>query len=187
MHIQISKFFLPPARSGSGGAKKRYAGLCYNPKSQCDELYFVGMEIVRSDWTKLAKRFQYELFERLFDDQDVISWIKDFAGKCHAGQFNDLLVYKKRLRKDLAHYVKSIPPHVKAAQQLLEAGLEVPKNIEYIMTLRGPIPVIFDHQDIDYAHYTEKQIRPLADAVLWMFNTSFDDIFSSSQLSLFGE
>jgi DNA polymerase II len=66
------KFFLPRMRHGTGGAKKRYVGQFYNPESQRDELYFVGMEIVRSDWTKLAKRFQYELFERLFDDQDVI-------------------------------------------------------------------------------------------------------------------
>jgi len=183
----FSKFFLPRTRGGTGGAKKRYVGLYYNRKSQCNELYFVGMEIVRSDWTKLAKNFQYELFERLFDDQDIIPWIKEFVGNVTDGRFDDCLVYKKRLRKDIAAYVKSIPPHVKAAQQLLDAGMEAPRDIEYVMTLRGPVSIIFDHHDIDYAHYIDKQIRPLANSVLWMFNTGFDEISSGSQLSLFGE
>jgi DNA polymerase II len=181
----FSKFFLPPSRSGAGGAKKRYAGLCYNPKSKSDELYFVGMEIVRSDWTKLAKKFQYELFKRLFDDQEIIPWIKGFVCKFNEGQFNDLLVYKKRLTKGIDRYVKSTPPHVKAAKQLLDAGMEVPRNIEYVMTLKGPVPIMFEHHDIDYAHYIEKQIKPLADSVLWMFNINFNEIFSGIQLTLF--
>ena len=179
------KLFLPPTRSGTGGAKKRYAGQYHNPKSRRNELYFVGMEIVRSDWTKLAKKFQYELFERLFADQDIIPWIKAFVDKFHAGEFNDLLVYKKRLTKDIGDYVKSLPPHVKAAQQLLDAGMEVSRDIEYVMTRRGPVPVMLDCHDIDYAHYLEKQIKPLADSVLWSFNSSFHDIFSSTQLTLF--
>ena len=41
-------------RGREGGAKKRYAGL-----SEEDKIEFVGMEYVRSDWTKLAKKFQY--------------------------------------------------------------------------------------------------------------------------------
>ncbi|PIE34056.1 DNA polymerase II [candidate division KSB3 bacterium] len=179
------KLFLPQMRSGKGGAKKRYAGLYYDSKSQRNELYFVGMEIVRSDWTKLAKRFQYELFERLFNDQDIIPWITTFVDNFRAGVFHDLLVYKKRLRKGIDGYVKSMPPHVKAAKQLLDAGMEVPREIEYVMTLRGPVPAVFDHQDIDYAHYIDKQIRPLADSVLWIFNSSFDDISSGNQLALF--
>ena len=183
----FSKFFLSPSRSAAGGAKKRYAGLCYNPTMKSNELYFVGMEIVRSDWTNLAKKFQYELFERLFDDQKIVPWIKDFVSKFKEGQFNDLLVYKKRLTKDIDEYVKSIPPHVKAAQLLLDAGIEVSRNIEYVMTLQGPIPTMLDHQDIDYAHYIEKQIKPLADSVLWVFGITFNEIFYGIQQTLFDE
>ena len=179
------KLFLPSTRSGTGGAKKRYAGLYYDPKKQRNELYFVGMEIVRSDWTKLAKKFQYELFELLFDDRDVIPWIESFVTRFRQGEFNDLLVYKKRLRKDVGDYVKSMPPHVKAAKKLLDEGLEVPREIEYVMTLRGPVPILFDHRDIDYEHYIEKQIKPLADSVLGLFSSSFQDIASSTQLALF--
>jgi DNA polymerase-2 len=181
------KFFLPRTRTGTGGAKKRYVGLCHNPESADEELYFVGMEIVRSDWTKLAKKFQYELFERLFQELDIIPWIRSFVDDVADGRFNDLLVYKKRLRKALAAYVKSKPPHIKAAQLLVDRGKEVPREIEYVMTRRGPVPIEFDHQDIDYAHYIDKQIRPLADAVLWVFNTGFDEISSGSQLPLFDE
>jgi DNA polymerase-2 len=101
------------------------------------------------------------------------------------GQCDDLLVYKKRLRKDLSAYVKSKPPHIKAAQLLVEDGEEAPREIEYVMTRRGPIPTQFDHHDIDYAHYIDKQIRPLADAVLWMFNSAFHEVSSGAQLPLF--
>ena len=179
------KLFLPPTRSGSGGAKKRYAGLYYDSKNRRDELYFVGMEIVRSDWTKLAKKFQYELFERLFDEQDILPWVKSFVDKFRGGAFKDLLVYKKRLRKGIDGYVKSIPPHVKAARLLRDAGMEVSREIEYVMTLRGPVPIMLDHHDIDYEHYIEKQIKPLADSVLGLFNSSFQDISSNTQLTLF--
>ena len=52
-----SRFVLTPLR-GEQGAKKRYAGLL--KINGDDELEFVGMEFVRSDWTRnLRKNFKY--------------------------------------------------------------------------------------------------------------------------------
>ena len=46
--------------------------------SHYPEINFVGMEYVRSDWTKLAKGFQFELFSRFFRDEDIEKWVKEF-------------------------------------------------------------------------------------------------------------
>src|SRR5262249_50128548 len=45
------KLFLPSMRHGGGGARKRYAGLVVGTEG----VEFVGMEVVRRDWTELAK------------------------------------------------------------------------------------------------------------------------------------
>ncbi len=68
------KLFLPAVRGGTSGAKKRYAGLLII--NGTEELVFTGMEAVRSDWTKLAKEFQHELFRRVFKQEELKDWIK---------------------------------------------------------------------------------------------------------------
>jgi DNA polymerase-2 len=186
-----TKFFLPPARNGQGGAKKRYVGLLATKAEP--ELQFVGMEYVRSDWTKLAKKFQFEVFRRLFDGIDVEDWIRDFVQDIKDHKYDKDLVYKKRLTKDPSEYVKNIPPHVRAALQLEEnpesqdpAEVQIRrKEISYVMTRRGPVPIQLEHNDIDYQHYIDKQIKPLADNVLFIFEKTFDDIVTGDQLSLF--
>ncbi len=187
------KFFLPAARGGKGGAKKRYAGLLV--KDFGTELQFAGMEFVRSDWTNMAKSFQYELFERIFNEDDYAGFIRDYVERVKQGEFDRDLIYRKRLTKDVSEYIKNIPPHVRAAKLLLDSEIGKQavkksfggrlKEIEYFWTRRGPVPLQLEHDDIDYQHYIEKQIKPLADSVLLMFDTSFDDIVIGDQLNLF--
>ncbi|TNF25407.1 MAG: DNA polymerase II [Deltaproteobacteria bacterium] len=177
------KLFLPPLRSGEGGAKKRYAGLLHTKKGE--ELSFAGMEVVRSDWTKMAKIFQTELFRRLFHGEDIEDFIRQFSNELKEGKFNDKLVYKKRLTKDISEYTKSVPPHVKAAKILDPDGTKNLRDIEYIITTRGPWPSEQNPTDIDYVHYLEKQVKPIADSVLSTMDRSFDNIVIGDQLSLF--
>src|SRR5690606_6410260 len=82
----FTKLFLPFARDGLVGAKKRYVGLIDG------KIDFVGMEFVRSDWTKLAKNFQYLLFEALFMGNDIEQLIKKYCSELAEGKFDDLLV-----------------------------------------------------------------------------------------------
>ena len=108
---------MPKARNGGGeGAKKRYAGLLI--KDGKEEINFVGMEYVRSDWTKLARNFQFELFQRFFKDENVEQWVKSFVDEVKNHQYDSDLVYKKRLTKRPEEYTGNIPPHVKAALQI---------------------------------------------------------------------
>ncbi|MGE5402996.1 MAG: DNA polymerase II [Ignavibacteriales bacterium] len=175
------KFIITPARGGEYGAKKRYAGMLENNGKS--KLEFVGLEFVRSDWTRLAKDFQEELYLRIFTDQDLEDWIRTFVADINKGVYNEKLVYKKRLRKDVDMYVKSIPPHVKAARLINQNS----GTIQYVITKRGPIPVELEHNDIDYQHYIEKQIKPIADSVLCLLGLSYDSIFNTTQLNFFDQ
>ena len=178
------KFYLPKARNGGGeGAKKRYAGLLI--KNGKEEINFVGMEYVRSDWTKLARNFQFELFQRFFKDENVEQWVKTFVDEIKNHQYDSDLVYKKRLTKKPEEYTSNIPPHVKAALQIDESKRKRLKSVEYVITSRGPVPLEKDHSDLDYEHYIQKQVKPLAEDILAIGGSSFDDLMGGDQLALF--
>ena len=89
------------------------------------------------------------------------------------------------MSKKLNEYVKTRPPHVQAAQLLADLGKEVPRTIEYIMTLSGPVPLEVKNTNYDYEHYREKQIRPLAEVVLDYLGLNFDQLFGGGQLDFF--
>ena len=173
------KFIITPARGAEIGAKKRYAGLLV--KDGKESIEFVGMEFVRSDWTKLAKDFQIELYQKVFDGVEVEEWIREVIKNLKDGKFDDKLIYRKRLRKDVNDYTKNVPPHARAAKLLNE-----PRDvIYYAITQRGPIPIELKHNDFDYDHYIEKQLKPIADSVLALLGKNFDGIVGTDQLSFF--
>jgi DNA polymerase-2 len=97
------------------------------------------------------------------------------------GKFDDKLIYRKRLRKDVDDYIKNVPPHARAAKLLNE-----PRDvIYYVITQRGPIPIELKHNDFDYDHYIEKQLKPIADSVLSLLGKNFDAIVNTDQLNFF--
>ena len=100
-----SKFIITMLRKGETGAKKRYAGMRVAEDKEIFE--FVEMEFVRSDWTKLAKEFQMELYERVFTNKEIHNWIRDVVSRIRKGELNEKLVYRKRLRKDMSDYTKN--------------------------------------------------------------------------------
>jgi DNA polymerase-2 len=188
LELEFEKMFkvlmLPRMRGGGAGAKKRYAGLLV--RDGREEIKVTGMEIVRRDWTDLAKELQKELLERVFHKKQVASYIKQLVERLKAGKLDDKLVYRKSIRKDLEDYTKTTPPHVKAARMLPKLSSNI---IEYYMTTSGPMPVEIAEKKkarLDYEHYLEKQVRPIADTILELFGTSFDEaIKNSSQKNLF--
>ncbi|MBI5392841.1 DNA polymerase II [Candidatus Woesearchaeota archaeon] len=171
------KFILPKIRGQETGAKKRYAGMVI--ENGKEEVNIVGLEFVRRDWTELAKVFQLELLNRIFNDREVQEYIKQFTEEVLSGKHDDLLVYRKAIRKEVAEYTKTTPPHVKAARLL---GNELDSNvIEYVITTEGPEPIQKKSHKIDYEHYIDKQMKPIADSILCFFNTSFDELTSSKK------
>ena len=178
---QYLKLFIPSARGESSkGAKKRYAGkLLIDIDTGETKIDFTGLEFVRRDWTDVSKRFQLGLIERVFNDDPIESFVKSFVEDLKNGKYDSDLVYRKALRKNLSEYTKTTPPHVKAARLLDEK--EQKGVIRYFMTTKGPEPVSKRKNPIDYEHYIEKQIKPIANSILELKNTSFDDVIKGSK------
>ena len=122
----FERFLMPTVRGDTAGSKKRYAGLV-RAESGERELVFKGLETVRTDWTPLARRFQRELYRRVFLDEDHTEWVKSTLAGLMAGEFDQELIYRKRLRRPLAEYTRNAPPHVQAARQLQARGEPVSK------------------------------------------------------------
>ncbi|MFA6888449.1 MAG: DNA polymerase II [Candidatus Woesearchaeota archaeon] len=176
-----SRFVMPNLRGTDVGAKKRYAGMITDGKTE--HLDIVGLETVRKDWTDCAKEFQMTLLKKIFAKQEVAVYIKKFVDEVKSGKHDTFLMYKKTLSKDLTEYTKITPPHVKAARMLDKIDSHV---IEYYITVNGPEPVQKLKSKIDYDHYIEKQLKPIADSLLVFFNQNFDDVVSGKrQKSLF--
>lgn len=183
-------FFMPTIRGSTQGSKKRYAGL--TQKSGQQEMVFKGLESVRSDWTALAKQFQYALYTAVFAGEPVDALIKRYVSEIKSGQQDDQLIYAKRLRKPLSDYTKSQPPHVKAARLAQhwydEKGMpnryQPSVKVHYVMTTQGPQPVEHISAPLDYDDYIDKQIRPIAESILPLIGLDFTSI-CDDQLSLF--
>ena len=172
------KLFLPQARHSTRGASKRYAGLRHGAQ----DAEFVGMEVVRRDWTALAKQVQRELYQRLFTDQAVDAYLDDVVKKLRAGTLDALLVYRKNLRKDAEEYTATTPPHVVAARKSAQSsGL-----ISYVVTTAGPEPIDAVRNPLDREHYVVKQVKPVAEPVLATLGLDFERVIGDTrQHSLF--
>jgi DNA polymerase-2 len=197
------RFFLPPVRSAaapgkgeSRGRAKGYAGLKVAPQElnrvtdtleTAQHIEVVGMEAVRRDWTKLARGFQVGLLHLLFKgvpQREIRAFIGLLVHRLYAGQLDEQLVYVKSLRKPVQQYDRSRPPHVRAAALLKpeeQQGL-----INYLWTLEGPQPLGALNAPIDYDHYVEKQLKPIARSFSETLGMSIDSLFGrDEQLELF--
>ena len=175
------RLFLPSVRHGVGGARKRYAGLRWDNGDT--SLEFVGMEVVRRDWTELAKRVQRELYQRLFADAPVEDYLAGVVRELRSGALDDLLVYRKGLRKRLESYTANTPPHVVAARK---SSRPPGRMISYLMTTAGPEPLDTLTHEPDREHYVDRQIRPVAEPVLQTLGLGFSRVIGDDrQIGLF--
>jgi DNA polymerase-2 len=189
------RFFLPPMRSGGGpaagaeeeetearGRAKGYAGLLAS-----GTLEIVGMEAVRHDWTGLAQDLQRDLLEWVFHDvaaAEIAGRIRTLLRALREGHLNERLAYRKSLRKPVEAYTKSSPPHARAAALLPpeeRTGL-----IRYVWTTDGPQPEARRTAPLDYAHYVEKQVRPIVESIAPYIGLDARELFADGgQLNLF--
>ena len=184
-HLEIefethyARFFMPTIRGSQLGSKKRYAGLIRFADGR-SEVQFKGMESVRTDWTPLARKFQQELYRRVFFNEAYIDYVKEIADDLLAGKLDAQLIYRKRLRQKIEDYTKNIPPHAQAAKKLGRAV----RWVEYVITVNGPEPIQKQVSGLDYAHYLDRQLAPAADALLGCLGHSFEKI-TGKQMEMF--
>ena len=175
------RLFLPHARHSTRGASKRYAGLLDD--AGVESVEFVGMEVVRRDWTALAKRVQRELYQRLFTDQPIDAYLAEIVRCVRKGQLDEDLVYHKNLRKNVSEYTETTPPHVAAARK---SSQPQGRSIRYVVTTAGAEPVDNLKHPLDREHYVAKQVKPVAEPVLEVLGLDFDRVIGDTrQLDLY--
>ena len=187
----FTRFLMPTIRGAEEGSKKRYAGLVVHSDGR-EEMVYKGLETVRSDWSPLARRFQQELYQRIFHRQPHQDYIRDYVRLTLSGEFDELLIYRKRLRRQLDDYERNVPPHVRAARLADEYNdrMNRPRQyqrggwISYVISVNGPEPLEVRHAPIDYDHYVTRQLQPVADAILPFVNDDFSTLVGG-QMGLF--
>ncbi|QXI36255.1 DNA polymerase II [Pseudomonas xantholysinigenes] len=186
-----ARFLMPTIRGADEGSKKRYAGLVRRAEGG-EDMVFKGLESVRTDWSPLAREFQQALYGRIFRGQPYRDYVRQYVQRTLAGEQDDLLVYRKRLRRPLAEYLRNVPPHVRAARladdynRHLGRPLQYQRGgwISYLVTTAGPEPLENLQAPIDYEHYLSRQLQPVADAILPFVGDSFSALINR-QLPLF--
>ncbi|MQT32341.1 DNA polymerase II [Pseudomonas helleri] len=186
-----SRFLMPTIRGAEEGSKKRYAGLVMRPDGQA-EMVYKGLEAVRSDWSPLAQQFQQALYLRIFNRQPYQDYVRDFVQRTLAGQHDEWLIYRKRLRRPLSDYERNVPPHVRAArladeyndQQGRPRQYQNGGYISYVITVAGPQPLENRTAEVDYDHYLTRQLQPVADAILVFVDDDFSALVGG-QMGLF--
>ncbi len=181
----FKRFLMPTVRGSEIGSKKRYAGVVAGPKGE--RLVFKGLENVRTDWTRLAREFQEELYRRIFAQEPFAEYVRQVTAEVLAGERDEQLVYRKRLRRRLDDYERNVPPHVQAARLCAERKLPVPSRggwVEYVITSGGAEPAQKPLAPLDYQHYVDRQLEPVADGILGFVGSSFA-VLTGKQIGLF--
>ncbi|MGJ8525141.1 DNA polymerase II [Halomonadaceae bacterium LMG 33818] len=181
----FSRFLMPTIRGTNEGSKKRYAGLV-KPLNASSDVIFKGLETVRSDWTPLAQRFQRELYARIFKKQPYVDYVREFVDRTRRSEWEEDMVFRKRIRRPLSEYKRNVPPQVRAAimadeynvahgrpQQYQRGGW-----ISYVMTVNGPEPLECHSSPLDVELYVMRQLKPVADGILPFVDEDFDTLIS---------
>jgi DNA polymerase-2 len=121
------------------------------------------------------------MLTRTLQGEELETWLRDQVNHLKEGGSDGKLVYQKRIRKAVSEYAQNAPPHIRAARMLSNPG----RDIRYVFTKRGPVPEELQPNDIDYEHYIQKQIQPIAEIVLALKGKTFKSVTEPEQISLF--
>jgi DNA polymerase-2 len=160
------------AMAAARGRAKGYAGLRLEADGKA-AVEVKGMEAARSDWTPLARSFQVTLLGLAFGGdegrgawasaEELTAYCNDVSRALRRGELDSELVYRKMLRRPPEEYA-SETPQVRAARLL---GMEGRRgSVSFVMTRAGSEPVSRrSGSPLDYDHYVEHQLLPIAKAV----------------------
>ena len=160
--------------TGTSGAKKKYAMI-----SEGGRIKIRGFELVRRDWSKIARETQHRVLETILKEgskekaaaivKDVVKRLKD--GKVPLKE----LVVNTQLRKGIDAY-DSKSPELSAAKKAVERGQKTRDEVEhavigYVITKSGKS--ISDKaeleefaQDYDPDYYIDHQVLPATMRIL---------------------
>jgi len=173
-----------PRETGIGSAKKRYALI-----DEKNNLLIRGLERVRGDWCRLARRTQEEVLDAVLRKKDVSAAIKIISRAIDALKkgkvdLKDLVIFEL-LSKSLNEYkVKS--PHIVAAKKAIARGRPISEGSVIMYVIARGAGTVSDRaepiedvtmKDIDIDYYIKKQIIPPSLRVLVAMGISEQELY----------
>ncbi|VVC04234.1 DNA polymerase [Candidatus Bilamarchaeum dharawalense] len=170
MELELEGFyprgvFVSKKGSEEKGAKKKYALL-----GEDGRIKIRGFELVRRDWSKIAKDTQLKVLEAILKEgskEKAVKIIREVVTRLNEGKVPlEMLAISTQLNKSPGSY-EVASPELSAAKKLLKAGINAEKGtmISYVVGKSGksisekaaPIELAKDY-DADY--YINNQILP---------------------------
>jgi DNA polymerase I len=160
-------------------AMKRYAGLLKD-----GTLDIVGLEVVRGDWSDIARQVQEQVLYSILRDQSIkgaVEVVRTTIRQVREGEVpvRDLTI-RKTLTKPIERYAARLP-HVEVARRLIEDGwrLALGDKVAYVV-VKGQ-GSLFNRvrpnnqvkpEDLDVEYYLENQVKPAAMRILEFFGVT---------------
>jgi DNA polymerase I len=174
-------------------SKKRYAGLLEN-----GDLDVVGLEVIRGDWSGVARVMQEGVLKRILSEggpDGAVRFARSYIGEVRSRTgtvpFKDFIIWKSLAKPVEDYRVKA--PHVEAAKRLAADGVELSPGDEvgYIITKgRGKIherakPYAYATiEEVDAEYYINNQLVPVASRILSMFGVTEGQILGGGKLGV---
>jgi DNA polymerase I len=172
MELELEDFYTRGVfvgrRGAESGAKKKYAML-----SESGRIKIRGFELVRRDWSKVARDTQHAVLEAILKEgsqEKAVAIIKDVVDRLKSGKMEmKELVIHTQLRKGIGSYdVKS--PELAAAKKAIQDGVKRKDELEgaaigYIITKHGntiseKAEIEETAKDYDPDYYINHQVIP---------------------------
>ena len=190
MELELEDFFVRAVFVGkkhekdTAGAKKKYAML-----STSGRIKIRGFELVRRDWSKIARDTQRNVLETILKEgsaEKAANIVKDVVQRLRSGTVPlSELAISTQLRKGIDKY-DSKSPELSAAKKAVEAGVKSKDEVEhavisYVITSHGgsvsdkaELEEMAKDYDADY--YINSQVMPAVMKILKELNYNEDEL-----------
>ncbi len=177
------------------GAKKKYALI-----TESGYIKIRGFELVRRDWSKVARDTQRKVLETILKEgspEKAIQIVKDIIKELREGRVPLVdLAISTQLRKGIDSY-DSKSPELAAAKDAVESGVKTKEEVEhavisYVITRHGDsisdkAKLIERATDYDPDYYINHQVVPATMKILRELNYSEDEIKGLGKQKKLGE
>ncbi|MFA5381629.1 MAG: DNA-directed DNA polymerase [Candidatus Micrarchaeia archaeon] len=194
MELELEDFYprglFVTKRTSTTGAKKKYALI-----DEKGMIKIRGFELVRRDWSKIAKRTQMNILKAILQEgnkEKAVKIVKDTIQNLKEGKVDleDLVIFTQ-LQKSLNSYAIT-SPELSAAKKAIARGKKIEKGtlIGYIITKKGnsisdKAELLEFAEDYDADYYINKQILPSVLKILKELGYSEEDLkFKGKQIGL---
>jgi len=198
MELELEDFYprgLFVAKKGEAGKDGKGARKKYALINREGKIKIRGFELVRRDWSKVAREVQRSVLETLLKEGNVdkaVALVRKTVAELQSGKVPlDDLVILTQLRKSPKDYA-IMSPEVSAYTKAIKAGIRVPEAVVmYVVTSKGKsisekafVREMATDYDADY--YINHQLMPAVLKILAELGVTEDDLLTNSKQHTLG-